>query len=69
MAEHRMTGAELKSMLKSNMSFGSLDFPDDESLHLSEDEIQWWRDAKFGLFVHWGVYSVIGKGEWAYYSN
>ena len=69
MAEHRMTGAELKSMLKSNMSFGSLDFPDDESLHLSEDEIQWWRDAKFGLFVHWGVYSVIGKGEWAYYSE
>jgi alpha-L-fucosidase len=24
----------------------------------------WWRDAKFGLFVHWGVYSVLGQGEW-----
>ena len=24
----------------------------------------WFQDAKFGLFVHWGVYSVIGDGEW-----
>jgi alpha-L-fucosidase len=25
---------------------------------------QWFQDAKFGLFIHWGVYSVLGKGEW-----
>lgn len=25
---------------------------------------EWFRDAKFGLFVHWGVYSVPGAGEW-----
>lgn len=25
---------------------------------------QWFQDAKFGLFVHWGVYSVLGAGEW-----
>jgi alpha-L-fucosidase len=24
----------------------------------------WFRDAKFGLFVHWGVYSQLGQGEW-----
>jgi alpha-L-fucosidase len=24
----------------------------------------WFRDAKFGLFIHWGVYSLLGKGEW-----
>src|SRR5690606_38657221 len=28
------------------------------------DRSAWWRDAKFGLFVHWGVYSVLGEGEW-----
>src|SRR3984893_11552404 len=22
------------------------------------------QDSKFGLFIHWGVYSVLGKGEW-----
>ena len=25
---------------------------------------EWFRDAKFGLFIHWGVYSVLGAGEW-----
>ena len=25
---------------------------------------EWFQDAKFGLFIHWGVYSVIGDGEW-----
>jgi len=24
---------------------------------------RWFEDAKFGLFVHWGVYSLLGKGE------
>src|SRR5215813_12207124 len=25
---------------------------------------RWFQDAKFGLFIHWGVYSVLGRGEW-----
>jgi alpha-L-fucosidase len=25
---------------------------------------RWFQDAKFGMFVHWGVYSLLGKGEW-----
>ncbi|MBB1482381.1 alpha-L-fucosidase [Tessaracoccus sp. MC1865] len=24
----------------------------------------WFRDARFGMFIHWGVYSLIGEGEW-----
>src|SRR3977135_885646 len=24
----------------------------------------WFQNAKFGLFIHWGVYSVLGNGEW-----
>jgi alpha-L-fucosidase len=34
-----------------------------ESLKTHEQRIQWWRDAKFGMFIHWGVYSLPG-GEW-----
>ena len=34
---------------------------------------QWFRDSKFGIFIHWGVYSVPGfrsKGEYAeWYQN
>jgi len=25
---------------------------------------KWFQDARFGLFIHWGVYSVLGDGEW-----
>lgn len=28
-----------------------------------EDRIEWWRDARFGLFIHWGLYSTL-EGEW-----
>src|SRR5260370_18397864 len=24
----------------------------------------WFQAAKFGLFIHWGVYSVLSDGEW-----
>ena len=24
----------------------------------------WFQDAKFGMFIHWGVYSALGDGEW-----
>lgn len=30
---------------------------------------QWFQDAKFGLFVHWGVYSMLGEGEWVMNNN
>ncbi len=25
---------------------------------------EWFENARFGLFIHWGVYSVLGDGEW-----
>src|SRR5690606_2102621 len=25
---------------------------------------EWFQEARFGLFVHWGVYSLLGDGEW-----
>ena len=26
-------------------------------------KMAWWREAKFGMFIHWGVYSVPA-GKW-----
>jgi alpha-L-fucosidase len=26
--------------------------------------MQWWHDARFGMFVHWGLYSQVGRHEW-----
>ncbi len=28
------------------------------------DARKWFQDAKFGMFIHWGVYSVLADGEW-----
>ena len=28
-------------------------------------KLKWWRQAKFGLFIHYGLYSLLGRGEWA----
>jgi len=30
-----------------------------------EKRMAWWHEAKFGMFIHWGLYSVIGQHEWA----
>ena len=27
--------------------------------------MKWWHEARFGMFIHWGLYSVIGRHEWA----
>lgn len=34
-----------------------------ESMKRHEQRMQWWREAKFGMFVHWGLYSMP-EGEW-----
>ena len=30
---------------------------------------QQFQDAKFGMFIHWGVYSVLGSGEWIFHDR
>jgi alpha-L-fucosidase len=27
------------------------------------------REARFGLFIHWGVYSMLGQGEWVMHNR
>jgi len=34
-----------------------------ESAAQRDARMQWWREARFGLFIHWGLYSVPA-GEW-----
>jgi len=33
-----------------------------------KSRLQWWKDAKFGMFIHWGLYALPAKGEWAMYA-
>ncbi|MCZ4224886.1 alpha-L-fucosidase [Pedobacter rhodius] len=35
-----------------------------------DQKMQWFADAKLGIFIHWGIYSVNGISEsWAFYNN
>src|SRR5208283_5410912 len=50
------------------------DTPQPETKEQRDTRMAWWRDARFGMFIHWGVYSVPagtyngrqipGIGEW-----
>jgi alpha-L-fucosidase len=42
---------------------GALAAPDSEADR--ERRMQWWHAARFGMFIHWGLYSVLGRHEWA----
>jgi alpha-L-fucosidase len=57
------------------LSFGLLAFPPAPARAADSNpaapDSQWFRDAKFGIFMHWGLYSVLGN-EWqgkSYYGS
>ena len=35
----------------------------------AQKRIAWWREARVGLFMHWGVYAIPGRGEWVQWSE
>ncbi|HEV2352491.1 MAG TPA: alpha-L-fucosidase [Terriglobia bacterium] len=42
--------------------------PAGESAEVQADRarrMKWWHQARFGMFIHWGLYSVLGHHEWA----
>ena len=28
------------------------------------EKMKWWTEARFGMFIHWGIYSLLRRGEW-----
>lgn len=35
-----------------------------ESPRQKADRMQWWTDARFGMFIHWGLYALPARHEW-----
>jgi len=29
--------------------------------------MKWWVEARFGMFIHWGLYAIPARGEWVMY--
>jgi alpha-L-fucosidase len=56
-------------MLKSSVNFKSHDSVRCKELELPDKELEWWKNAKIGMFIHWGLYSILGRGEWVSYNE
>ena len=52
--------ATIFSLIFSCKSFSQAYVPTPENIKARE----WFSDAKFGLFIHWGPFSIPGDGEW-----
>lgn len=38
----------------------------EENIAATRDQrMQWWREARYGMFVHYGLYTQLGRNEWA----
>ncbi|MFW6152427.1 MAG: alpha-L-fucosidase [Verrucomicrobiota bacterium] len=38
---------------------------EEEIANTRDKRMEWWRQARFGMFVHYGTYSLLGRNEWA----
>jgi alpha-L-fucosidase len=53
------------SIAQSNSGYLTSYTPSPENLVQRET----FQDMKFGLFIHWGIYSIMGNGEWVMYQQ
>ena len=35
-----------------------------ETAKQKEERMQWWMEARFGMFIHWGLYALPARHEW-----
>jgi len=35
-----------------------------ETAAQKKKRMEWWTDARFGMFIHWGLYSLAARHEW-----
>jgi len=63
------TGASLLALAASAKTGAASVQPQAQKSSAAEDadrarRMQWWHEARFGMFIHWGLYSVLGRHEW-----
>lgn len=56
-------GAPVESLPPSLESLAPGSAPLQPSAHAPDPRLAWWREARFGMFIHWGLYAVPA-GEW-----
>ncbi|MEH0416225.1 alpha-L-fucosidase [Streptomyces sp. B21-083] len=41
-------------------------WPEGAEAYTVSSKLDWWYQARFGMFIHFGSYSYLGHGEWAF---
>jgi len=50
--------------------FTNINFSYGQKTETHEKDMQWFSDAKLGIFIHWGIYAVNGIDEsWSFFNN
>lgn len=55
---------EQRSALKQNTNLLT-----SNKLRLKEADLKWWREARVGMFIHWGLYAIPAEGEWVMHNK
>ena len=55
-------GTRLAGRVVASLAADSL--PVVETKEQRDARMAWWRDARFGMFIHWGLYAIPAQGEW-----
>jgi alpha-L-fucosidase len=56
-------------LLTGQTAFSQTKVLTEKELLLPDKDMEWFKDAKFGMFIHWGLYSITGKGEWSMFND
>ena len=40
-----------------------------EQVQSYEERMKWFHEARFGMFIHWGLYAILGRGEWVMHNE
>ena len=52
------------------LSFGPVCSQTSDSISAHQKKMQWFKDAKLGIFIHWGLYAVDGIDEsWSFFNG
>lgn len=61
-----MVSTKIRVVKKGRSCFMLLSKPEYEAAIAStrDERMSWWRDARFGMFIHFGVHSLLEANEW-----
>jgi len=59
----KKTGFLFLSFISFLMSISAQNVETNTASKQNDPKMQWWREAKFGMFIHWGLYAVP-SGKW-----